>query len=438
MTVSPAPSPFEVHRTLIGEGLPLVTVELPHLHAASIIAYARVGSRYERPRDNGLSHFLEHMLFRGTARLPDAYQLNRAIEELGGTLYAETGRDYSLYQISVHPDSVAEGLALFGEIFASPVFSDLEVERRIILEEMLEDVDDEMRLTNIDDLARQVAWQGHPLSYRITGPVENVKRFTASDLRRHLKSFYGASNMVLAVSGAVRHRSVVAHARRAMAQVPRGMSRTIRPPAAPKADRPAQLVYVDHEGSQSSVQLLFRGLAETDPDYPALLMLSRIIDDGMSTRLHHRLCDELGLAYYVSASLETFVDTGLLEFDAAARHGSVNELVAETLALCQTLATDGPRLDELHKAQRRYRWDLERSFDDPDVMAGWWAGASLFLAPVPHTEKLARVGRVTLDDVRRVARRLFRPERLTVAVVGQLTERRQERLRRLLERFAAP
>src|ERR1700736_3200769 len=106
-------TPFHRHKDVLANGLRVVTVELPHLHTASIVMYAKVGSRYETARDNGLSHFLEHMLFRGTQRLPDAYRINHAIEAIGGTLYAETGRDYSLYQISLHPDSLEEGIRLF-------------------------------------------------------------------------------------------------------------------------------------------------------------------------------------------------------------------------------------------------------------------------------------------------------------------------------------
>src|SRR5438067_846637 len=138
---TPRRPPFRRHKDVLANGLKVITVELTHLHSASVVMYARVGSRYETARDNGLSHFLEHMLFRGTERLPDAYRLNHAIEALGGTLYAETGRDYSLYQISLHPETLDGGIALFGEIFCTPTFSDIEVERRIILEEMLEDLD---------------------------------------------------------------------------------------------------------------------------------------------------------------------------------------------------------------------------------------------------------------------------------------------------------
>ena len=418
---------------MLANGLKVVTVELPHLHSASVVMYARVGSRYESARDNGLSHFLEHMLFRGTERLPDAYRLNHAIEALGGTLYAETGRDYSLYQISLHPETLDGGIALFGEIFRAPAFSDLEVERRIILEEMLEDLDEDGRLINVDDIARRAVWPEHPLGYRITGPHENVSRFRGADVRRHFERCYGARNMVLCVSGAVEHAQVIGGVERAMGGIAEGRALEVTAPNGAQ-DAP-RFAFVTHPGSQTSIQILFRGLCEKDADYPSLLALGRVIDDGMSTRLHRRLCDELGLAYYVAGSLEPFVDTGLYEIDGAAGPDNVASLVREALALVARLREEPPLDEELAKARRRYRWDLEHSFDDPDAMAGWWGGTELFFGPSTLEEKLARLERVTPDSVREVARKIFRPERLTVACVGQLSSRRATEVRRIVEGF---
>jgi predicted Zn-dependent peptidase len=399
--------------------------------------YAKVGSRYEdvRPRmaDNGLSHFLEHMLFRGTERLPDAYQLNRAIESIGGTLYAETGRDYSLYQISLHPDSLLEGIALFGEIFCTPTFSDLATERRIILEELLEDLDEDGRWVNIDDIARHAVWPDHPLGWRITGPMQNIERFTRRDIRRHFGHFYGARNMVLAISGAVRHGNVERAVRKAMRDLPAGRELAVTPP--PETQTEARFVYVAHEGSQTSAQILFRAMPELTPEFPALLMLSRIVDDGMSTRLHRHLCDDLGLAYYVSGSLEMFVDTALFELDGSAHHANIPRLVEEALGIVARLREEPPTRDELDKAKRRYRWDLERSFDDADSMAGWWGGTQLFYPPMTLEQKLERVAAVTPESVRAVAEKIFRPERLTVACVGHLSKKLEAQVARVVARF---
>jgi predicted Zn-dependent peptidase len=424
---------FARYRDVLPSGLRVVTVELPHLHSASVVMYAKVGSRYESERDNGLSHFLEHMLFRGTARLPGAFQLNDAIEGLGGTLHAETGRDYSLYQISLPPESLAGGIEMFGEIFSSPKFADIEVERRIILEEILEDLDDDGDLVNVDDIARQAVWPDHPLGFRITGPYENVKRFGDRDIARHFRRSYGARNMVLTVSGAVERRAVLEWAERAMRHIPPGSEVTSTPPD--ERQEAPRFVYVEHPGSQTSAQLLFRALDELAPEYPALTALSRIVDDGMSTRLHHRLCDDLGLAYYVSGSLDTYVDTALFEVDATAGHANVAALVRESLALLARLRDEPPSLAELEKAKRRYRWDLEKCFDDPDAMAGWWGGTELFHGPSPLEQKLERMERVTPEAVSAVARKIFRPERLTVACVGLLERGRGKEVRAAVNDF---
>jgi predicted Zn-dependent peptidase len=425
---------FSRHKDVLPNGLTVVTVELPHLHSVSVVMYARVGSRYESSTDNGLSHFLEHMLFRGTERLPDAYALNHAIEALGGTLYAETGRDYSLYQISLHPETLLPGLELFGEIFAQPSFSDVDVERRIVLEEMHEDHDEDGRLVNIDDLSRLAVWPDHPLGYRITGPYENVERFDDGDVRRHFQSHYGARNMVLAVSGAVKRDDIIGVLHRVFGALPSGEPFATSPP--PETQTEARLLYVKREGSQTNVQLLFRAFAETDPDFPALIALGRIIDDGMSTRLHRRVVDELGLAYYCSASLEPFVDAGLYDIDAACVHAHVPALVREGIGVLARLRDTPPSVDELEKAQRRYRWDLESTFDDPDAMAGWWGGTELFFGPRTVEEKVERVKSVTPEAVMKVAQRLVRPERLTVACVGVLTKKLEREVRRIVEKFA--
>ena len=193
--------PYRVARARLSNGLRLLTIETPHLHTASVCLYVRAGSRYETPETNGLSHFLEHMLFRGSGRYPSSFALNLAIEELGGTLYAETGRDYSLYQITLHPKQVARGLEILGDLFSAPAFRDIDLERKIVVEEILEDLDDRGRNVNVDDQSRRLAWGHHPLGFPITGPMRNVKRFSLADVRAHFRRFYGAANMVLAVAG---------------------------------------------------------------------------------------------------------------------------------------------------------------------------------------------------------------------------------------------
>ena len=424
---------IEIHRDVLPNGLIVVTVPVPHLHTASIVMYARVGSRYETAQTNGLSHFLEHMLFRGSKSYPNSLALNYAIEEIGGTLYAETGRDYSLYQISLHPENLARGVEIFGDIFDAPALTDIDLERKIILEEILEDIDEDGRCINVDDVARKAVWPDHGLGMSITGPYANVERFTVEDVRKHYAEFYGASNMVLCVSGAAQREQVMEWATRSMSGLRAGERRKPVPPV--EAQSGAQLVYVENEGSQTSVQVLFRALPETDEDYVAMQALSRVLDDGMSTRLHYRVCDQMGLAYYVSGSVEPFHDTALFEIDAASAHKNVPALLREVFRIIGQLRDEPPDPRELTKAKRRYRWDLEATFDDPDALAGWFGGTELFYRPDGYEAKVARMEAVTADDVQRVARRLFVPSRLTVATVGYLQNGLENKVRDLVEGF---
>jgi predicted Zn-dependent peptidase len=417
---------FRHVKDVLPNGLRLVTVELPHLHSAALVVYAKVGSRYESPGDNGLSHFLEHMLFRGSACHPSSYALNFAIEDLGGTLYAETGRDYSLYQISLDPAHLADGIAILGDIFGAPAFTQLELEREIILEEINEDLDEGGRDVNLDDLARQLAFPGHPLGQKITGPTANVERFDVDDCRRHFGRFYGARNLIFCVAGPVERDAVVRMAAPVLDALPPGERAASEPPG-PLGGGP-HFAYVEDKAAQTEVQILFRALPESHPDFVALQALGRVLDDGMSTRLHYTLCDQLGLAYYVSSAIEPYHDAALFELEGAAAHGKLNELVGGMLGLLDKLRTEPVSDKELAKAKRRYRFDLAQAFDDANAMAGWFGGTELFYPPPSYEAKVERMEAVTAADIQRAAAHVLQPDGLVVAASGGLSERQKRAL----------
>jgi predicted Zn-dependent peptidase len=425
---------FRVDKGELENGLRIVTVSLPHLHSATLVMYAKVGSRYETPGDNGLSHFLEHMLFRGTKRHPSSYELNYAIEELGGTLHAETGRDYSLYQIGLLPELVGEGVAIFGELLGAPKLQQIDLERQIILEEISEDLDERGRDLNLDDRTRAAMFPGHGLGQKITGPRDNVRRFAVADVRRHLRRFYGAHNLVFCVSGRVKHEEVMRAARASLAALPSGKEAHTEPPTE-LAEGPHH-VYVESPGAQTQLAILFRALPEAHPDYMALQMLSRVLDDGMSTRLHYTLCDQKGLAYYVQGGIEPFHDTALFEVQGAASHAKFAALAEEALVLLDRFRQEKVASQELEKARRRYRADLMAMFDEPDSMAGWFGGTELFYPPQSFATRAARMDAVTADDVLRAAQTVIRADRLVVGAAGALTKTQRRRYEQVIARWS--
>lgn len=415
--------------TTLGNGLRVTTVALPHLHTVTVAAFIKVGSRFETPEDSGLSHFVEHMLFRGTERYPDSLALNTAIESLGSTLHAETGRDYTLFTMAFLPEQVGAGLALLAELLGRPRFGDIERERALILEEMSEDYDEDDVEINVDDIARGLAFGEHPLGQRIIGPRVNVQRFASTDVRRHFASFYGAANTILCVAGPVEH-GVIVDAARCLEAVPRGLvaDPIIAPPTAPDV----RWRHVKDAGSQTNLAILFRGVPEIDPDYPAFCALLRALDDGMSTRLHYQLADQQGLAYSIGAAIEPLADTALFEVTSATANAKLPRLVGAILDLVGGLRTSAIGAAEMAKIRTRYRYETVASLDDPSAMAGWFGGTALYYPPPALTERLDAIDRVTPDDLIAVARRVISPSGLVLAAVGALSKARVGELREVI------
>lgn len=415
---------------MLDNGLAITTVALPHLHTAVCALFIKVGSRFEAPADNGLSHFVEHMLFRGTDRYPTSLALNTAVEELGATLHAETGRDYSLFQLALEPEHVARAIELLGELLSNPRFSDIELERRLILEEINEDYDERGVEINADDIVRGLAFEDHPLGQRIIGPRSNVERFQLADVHRHFGTFYGARNATLCVAGPVQHGAVAEAAMRALATLPSGQRAEI-PPAPLRHDGP-RLHHVKDAGSQTALSVVFRAIPELDPSYVALIALQRILDDGMSTRLHYTLADQKGLAYSIHAAIEPLADAALFEIAGATANAKVPTLMRELFAILDGLRAGQITAAELAKARTRYRYETLASVDDAAAMAGWFGGTALYYPPPPLSERLRQIAAVSLDQVVEVACRVLAPEHLACAAVGSLTRARLGELRQVV------
>jgi predicted Zn-dependent peptidase len=370
------------------------------------------------------------MLFRGTERYPTSLALNTADEQLGSTLHAETGRDYTLFQLALDPTLIAPALEMLGELLARPRFSDIELERELVLEEINEDYDEQGVEINADDIARGLVFEDHPLGQRIIGPRTNVERFTPADVRRHFAAFYGARNANLCVAGPVHHGAIVDAAARALTAMPAGARAEV--PAAPPAVAGPRLRHVADAGSQTSLAVVFRAIPELDPAYIALLALLRVLDDGMSTRLHYRLADQKGLAYSIHAAIEPLADAALFEITGATANAKVPALVKELLVLLSGLRRGEVSPDELAKARVRYRYETLASIDDAAAMAGWFGGTALYYQPPTLSARLAAMAAIQVDDVVRVADEVLTPDKLALAAVGTLSRARLGELRQTI------
>lgn len=423
------------HDVLLSNGLRVVLVPQPDVHQAVASLYVRTGSRFESDETNGLSHFLEHMIFRGTATLPTSHAQALAFERLGGTLYAATHVDHGVMSVTVPPVSLDPVLALLGDVTASPRFTSIEVERGIVREEILEDLDDDGRDVDADNNARALMFEDHPLGYTITGGLDAIARFDEHMLRAHHARHYTAESAVLCVAGRIGDPDACARTvERCFGAIPRGDPILVEP--ARTAQTRPRFRYVENQSSQTDLRVAFRGVSERDPREPALEVLLRVLDDGMSTRLYERICDRLGLCYDVSALFETYEDDGVVDIAAGVQHDRATTVVEEILALVRELSEHGPTEDELAKVVDRHRWSVDAMLDDPEEMAGFYGLSALSRLARTPASRHAELEAVTPADVREAALAVFQPERLCVVAVGLLKPAEELKLERIVKGFS--
>lgn len=431
MTTRPA------HRIeTLGNGLRVVVAPQPQLHRAHVALYVRVGSRFETEADNGLSHFLEHMLYRGTPRLPHAHDVNLAFESLGGYLYAATQVDFGVFSVTLPRETLAESTALFAEVLMDPTFADIAIEKEIVCEEILEDLDDEGRMIDADNLSRQLIYPDHPLGFTITGDEERVRGFTHAMLAAHHARHYNAANSVLVFSGNVDETAALELAEQQFSRMPRGTRAPAESPV--HAQKRPRFQLVENVSSQTELRVSYRAVPDRPPSRAAMDMLMRILDDGMSTRLYHRVCDNKGLCYDVSASYDGYDDDGILDFAAGVQHARAATVTQEITSLMHDLARTGPTDDELAKAHRRHVWDMRTMFDSPDELAGFYGASLLFDRFETPEERAANNAAVTREDIRALAEYLAQPERLNVLAVGLLEDGEDRKLEDVVKGYAAP
>ncbi|MEM9727353.1 MAG: pitrilysin family protein [Myxococcota bacterium] len=422
------PSDLPTTSLTLDNGMRVRLIPLPHLQSATVSCFVRVGSRYETEATNGLSHFLEHMLYRGTERHPRAHDLSLAIERLGGTLDAATHVDFTSYDLTLPSESIVEGTALLADVLRNPLLEELTTEKEIIREEILEELNEQGEQIDIDNVSRRLLYPQHPLGFSIAGPLDNLESFGTKHLKDHHRAHYGAENAVLCVAGAFEMDAIESVVRDEFGSFPRQS----RAPASvrPTEEAASRFGYVHEPGSQTEVRLSYHTPGLESADAPAFLVLDRILDDGLSTRVHRVLCEERGLAYEAFSGHDTFEDCGIYDFGASVEHGKVPALVQTSLELLRELRADGPNDDEITKAKRRFLWDLRTVRDDPEDTAHFVGTSALFNLPEALSRVADHVASVTADDVRRIASRYLGEEHAYLTCVGVLDEKTRESLER--------
>ncbi len=423
---------YDVVRHRLSTGLPVLILVRPGLNALDVSLTLSAGPRYEDAATSGLSHMVEHMVFRGTESHPESRAFHAAVEDLGGTLQGSTGRDLSLFGLTVSPRDLGESLDLLAEATVHPTFGDLDLERNLVLEEMLQDRDEDDRELNLENLSRILMWPRDPLGLPIVGSRSNVEGFTRDDVVAFHRRLMRQGNALLTVAGPVDPSAAIERAEAAFAGMARGEALRRTPLHSRKPG--LRTDHVDHDASQVEVMLSFPapGLLEPDPQGVALLQI--ILGDGVTSRLQWRVCEERALAYTIEAHYEAFADAGALDIEAAVAPSSLVPLMREVVRTVHDLKERGPTADELQRAIRRYRLALEFALDNPTALASYHIPA-LYGADRTIEERIASIEGWTRPRMRALIRRLMARAGATLVTVGPADALDLRRVHRLLRQI---
>ncbi len=407
--------------TTLDNGLTLVVTPMPFARSVSATYYVRAGARYEPESSAGLSHFCEHLCFKGTERRPRPVDLSSEIDAVGGSINASTDRELTSYYAKVTPEYLERALDVLTDMLRCSLYRDAEIERErdVILEELgaVEDAPDELSGVLLDGLL----WPGQPLGRDIAGTPQSVRSITAERLRAYYRTQYVANATVLSIAGAVEADRARELAERLVGDWEAGSPADWIPVESGPEDE-TRVRLRTKETEQAHIALGMRGLSVVDPDRYALGLLSAVLGEGMSSRLFVRLREELALCYDVHSSAAHLLDTGSFGVYAGvdrARAGEALSAIVRELARIR----EPVEAEELARAKALVRSRIQLRLEDTRaVSARYGALAALGLPPLTPEETIARYEAVSVADVTRVAERVVRDSALRLAVVAPFSD----------------
>ncbi len=374
------------------------------------------GSRHEPGHLAGISHLLEHMMFRGSKRYPSFADLSVAFESLGGEWNAATGHEYTEFYYNGTADNLSESISLFADFMIRPELSDLETERRIVQRELEGELNENGISTDPDYHIATKIFPGQPMAMPIIGTADTLKNISEEDLRSWFKSRYIPEDSVICVVGGSSDTVKQTIEQHFIEWKP--AVAPINKPKIASSFKGPHAFWVENSDNEYQVQLSFLCEGTGSSKTAAYELLSRILSDGFSSRLTRRIREELGLVYDISSSLHQYDGYGLMNINASVLGENLKSLFKEVFTVLDSLKSGSVTGDELSRHKRRARVDLDITTAEPSALA-WRASWALLSATELNLSHWAKnYERLSADDLTETAREIFRPENLCVVALG--------------------
>ena len=408
---------MQYERTTLQNGLRLLMAPMPGMRSASITFFFTVGSRYESNTNAGISHFIEHMLFKGSENYPNAKLISEAIEGVGGVFNASTGKELTHYSARVPGEHLPAVLDVLADMVHYSLFdpAEIEKERSVIIEELSSTHDDPQEWVGL--LIDEAMWPRLPLGRDDAGYIETVANIQRQQMLDYLHEYYRPNSLIISVAGNIDPASIVEKCKRHFSQwEPR--EHALWAKCLPPVDT-SPIVLIEKETEQVNLCLGTLGIAYSSPDYYTLMLMNAILGDGMSSRLFQTIREEQGLAYDIGSYFNSYAETGNFVVSAGVDPSQVEAAVRAIVHELSSLCTTPVPADELDRIKAYIKGGLLLGLEGTSQVAYWLGSQESLRGKILDVDEItAHIEAVTARDIQRLAQTCFAPQWRHLALIG--------------------
>ena len=404
-------------KTTLKNGLRVITVPMKDNPTVTVLVLVEAGSKYETKQENGLSHFLEHMCFKGTIKRPRTIDISRELDGLGAHYNAFTGHESTAYYAKAEAKHFPKLLDIVSDIYLNSTFPEAEMEREkgVIIEEI--NMYEDMPQRRVQDLFMELLYGDQPAGWNIAGTRENVKSFTRNDFTSYKDKTYVASATTIVVAGNIDEALVKKEIIKTFAHIPvRTKAKKIK---VKESQLKPQVLLSYKKTDQAHFVLGVRSFDLYDKKNPIISVIATILGGGMSSRLFQKLREEMGVGYYVYSYNDALTDHGVFQVSAGVDTTRIHEVVSVILCELSKLATEKISEIELKKVKDYMVGSMKLSLESSDDIANFFGGQEIVhkeLQTIKDIEKKIRA--ITVQDIQMLAKKLFVDKSLNFAVIG--------------------
>jgi predicted Zn-dependent peptidase len=412
---------MKFNKTVLKNGLRIITVPMTDNPSVTVLVMVEAGSKYETKDQNGISHFLEHMVFKGTPKRPKASDISRELDSLGAQYNAFTTQEFTGYYAKVASSKLDEALDVVGDMYMNPLFEEAEInkEKGVIIEEVR--MYNDLPQRKVQEVLSLLMFGDQPAGWSVLGTEDNIRKFSRADFIKYRNDHYVSSAATVLVAGSFDEKTIVSKVEEVFGGVVDDAKKT---KLAIVEDQKVPAVKAFYkETDQTHLVIATRTFAISDKRIPAMTVLTTILGGGMSSRLFSKLRDEMGICYYIRAAHDPFTDHGDLSISAGVDNARVEEAVREILKQCLMLKNELVGEVELKKVKDYISGTTLLELETSEARAEYCGFQEILKQEVETPEEfMKKINAITAVDVKKLAEQIFVDNGLNMAIVGKFKD----------------